>query len=252
MDLRRLADPFPADDIEWRVQQAGKSRDGGKVWALVLAYINNRAIMERLDEVCGPENWRNEFATGPGGGIVCGISVRVPREGGSAEWVTKWDGAENTDVEAIKGGLSGAMKRAGVQWSIGRYLYHLEETFATIAENGSHRGRLSKENGGETYKWNPPRLPPWALPGGSGKPNGASAASRSQQRDLDVMLDFIRDVGARCEVDVSLQFGGKRHPLKDYVRANWPQIKESYETASGVIKAIEASTGEVFRPASTM
>jgi hypothetical protein len=243
MDLRRLADPFSPEDVEWRVQQAGKTREG-KVWALVLAYINNRAIMERLDEVCGPENWCNEFIQGPGGGVLCAISVKI-----GGEWVKKWDGAENTDVEAVKGGLSGAMKRAGVQWSIGRYLYHLEETFATIAENGSHRGKLSKEHGGEAYRWNPPRLPAWALPGGAGKPSGASAASRSQQRDLDLMLEFIRDVGARCQDDTTVTFGGKKHPLRDYVRANWPQIKENYDTAASVARAIEASTGETFRAA---
>ena len=33
-----------------------------------------------------------------------------------SEWVTKWDAAENTQVKPSKGGRSGAMKRAAVQW----------------------------------------------------------------------------------------------------------------------------------------
>ena len=37
----------------------------------------------------------------------------------------KTDGAENTDYEPVKGGLSDAMKRAASQWGIGRYLYKL-------------------------------------------------------------------------------------------------------------------------------
>ena len=41
------------------------------------------------------------------------------------EWMEKTDGAENTDYEPVKGGLSDAMKRAASQWGIGRYLYKL-------------------------------------------------------------------------------------------------------------------------------
>lgn len=179
MDLAKLAEPFPADDIEWRIQSSGKSNKG-QIWARILAYITNRAIQDRLDEVCGPENWRNEYITGPDGGILCGLSIRCERENG-AEWVRKWDGAENTQVEAVKGGLSGAMKRAGAQWGIGRYLYHLPEAWAKINdEGGGTRARLSKEHGGDTFMWLPPNLPAWALPGGSGRPVSHTNRERSR------------------------------------------------------------------------
>lgn len=52
MDLNKFDAPFNPEDIEWRIQQSGKTRDG-KVWAMVLAYVTNRAIMKRLDDVCG-------------------------------------------------------------------------------------------------------------------------------------------------------------------------------------------------------
>lgn len=158
MNLELLDAPFPAEDIEWRIQQAGKS--GEKIWAKVLAYVTNRAIMKRLDEVCGKAGWRNEYRDIPNnGGVECGISIKI-----EGEWVTKWDAAENTQVEAVKGGRSGAMKRAAVQWGIGRYLYNLEEGFATVSTqrvNGYHYAR-SKEAG--TFYWQPPALPSWALP----------------------------------------------------------------------------------------
>ena len=158
MNLELLDAPFPAEDIEWRIQQTGKS--GEKIWAKVLAYVTNRAIMKRLDEVCGKAGWRNEYRDIPNnGGVECGISIKV-----EGEWITKWDAAENTQVEAVKGGRSGAMKRAAVQWGIGRYLYNLEEGFATVSTqraNGYHYAR-SKEVG--TFYWQPPALPAWALP----------------------------------------------------------------------------------------
>ncbi len=132
MDLNKFDEPFSPEDIEWRIQQSGKTRDG-KVWAMVLAYVTNRAIMKRLDDVCGKAGWRNEYRDIPNnGGVECGISIKI-----DSEWVTKWDAAENTQVEAVKGGRSGAMKRAAVQWGIGRY----RPWHDTGKNDGSIRGR---------------------------------------------------------------------------------------------------------------
>lgn len=168
MDLSKLQEPFPATDIEWRVGRCGKNANG--IWATCLAYLTNRAIMQRLDEVCGPANWRNEFTAGPSGGILCGISIYVPDFGGTGgeplqyKWVTKWDGAENTDIESVKGGLSDAMKRAAVQWGIGRYLYNLEEGFAVVSAEKKPNMRYAQTKEKDSFYWLPPVLPAWALP----------------------------------------------------------------------------------------
>ena len=156
VDLLRLHEPFPYADIEWRVQRSGEKN--GRVWAFVLAYVTNRAIQERLDAIVGPENWHNEYREGPGGGVICGISIMTHNG-----WVTKWDGAENTQIESVKGGLSDSMKRAAVQWGIGRYLYRLDGSFAEIVDKGAHRDKTKE---GTWYQWNPPALPDWALPKG--------------------------------------------------------------------------------------
>lgn len=158
-DWKRLAEPFPPTDIEWRVGQAGKNAKG--VWCKVLAYCTNRAIMARLDEVCGPQNWKNEFRYEPNGAVLCGLSIYNGERG---EWVTKWDGAENTDIEAVKGGLSNAMKRAAVQWGIGRYLYDLEEGWGIVSEAGEHYVGKNDKKDMPAFRWSPPKLPAWALP----------------------------------------------------------------------------------------
>lgn len=155
-DLFLLKIPFKALDIEWRVQSAGTTN--GKVWAKVLAYVTNRAIMDRLDSVVGPDNWKNEYLPGPQGGIMCGLSIKI-----NGEWITKWDGAENTNVEAIKGGFSGAMKRAAVQWGIGRYLYNLPVTYASIDSTGKH-WQPGKQGKYESFNWTEPMLPELSLP----------------------------------------------------------------------------------------
>ena len=127
IDLTKLADPFPLEDIEWRVSRSG--RGGNGIFCMTLAYITARAIQKRLDDVCGPENWRNEeprmLDVNGKTAFAVGISIRI-----GEEWVTKWDVADPTNIEPAKGGFSGAMKRAGAHWGIGRYLYYLDETFA--------------------------------------------------------------------------------------------------------------------------
>ena len=162
MNLEDLKAPFYASEIEWRIGRCGQS--GERVWATVLAYVTNRAIMDRLDAVCGPANWRNEFKQHPCSekAVLCGISIKV-----GEEWVTKWDGADSTDIEAAKGVLSDSMKRAAVQWSIGRFLYNLDEGFlddshiSTDKRNGWNRGKTKE---GKMFWWCPPELPEWALP----------------------------------------------------------------------------------------
>lgn len=160
-EYKRLRDPFPADDLEWRVQRA-RVKDG-EVRAVVVPYVTNRAIMDRLDEVFGPASWENSFDAGPCGGIVCTISVWT---GETTGWVGKVDGAENTDIEPVKGGLSSAMKRAAVQWGIGRYLYQLPQYYADVKKDGELMASVADGNQRRWFRYDRPKLPAWALPEG--------------------------------------------------------------------------------------
>lgn len=152
--MKELQEPFEAKDIEWRVQRAMQTTKGNK--AVVLAYVTNRAIQNRLDEIFGIEGWKNEYKE-MHQGILCGISIKI-----NDEWITKWDGADLTNIEATKGGLSGSMKRAAVQWGIGRYLYKLDETWVDINDKGDNYINDKKAN--IKGYWNTPQLPAWALP----------------------------------------------------------------------------------------
>ena len=153
----KLSEPFPENQLEWRIQSGGVKDN--KPWAMVLAYVSNRAIMERLDDVVGMGRWKNEYKPGPDGGVICGLSLDI-----EGEWLTKWDGAENTHVEPVKGGLSDAMKRAAVHFGIGRYLYKLKVGYANFVDrNGQYRTKINKDIK-DYYNWNPPMLPDWALP----------------------------------------------------------------------------------------
>lgn len=166
MNLKLLAEPFHPNDIEWRVATAELE------WVRIVPYLTARAVMERLDSVCGPENWCttplsiHEMRVNVNA-VQVGISIRI-----GDQWVTKYDVAGPTEIEAAKGAYSGAMKRAAVQWGIGRYLYFLKEMYGDISKaKGSERPKdgfgwkKQKIKGTDkVYWWKPPMLPSWALP----------------------------------------------------------------------------------------
>jgi len=163
----RLQAPFNADDIEWRIQQAGISGNGnngnGKPWVRVIPYITNRAVQKRLDEVFGTMGWEDEFKElADNSGFLCGISVYI-----DGKKITKWDGAEKTNIEPVKGGLSDSQKRAAVKLGIGRYLYKLDAAFADcrIVNSRYEADRYHQDAKTKTHiSWSAPILPIWALP----------------------------------------------------------------------------------------
>lgn len=141
--MKELQKPFKEDEIEWRVGATNKDKSMG----LALPYVTNKAIQNRLDEVFGVFGWKNEFKEWKGNSQLCGISIW---DEDKHEWLTKYDGADDTNMEATKGGLSDAMKRAAVQFGIGRYLYKLDSIWVPLKEG--------------KYLEFIPQLPVWALP----------------------------------------------------------------------------------------
>lgn len=160
-DIEKLKAPFSEEEIEWRVDRSQKI--GDKTYVYVLAYVSNRAIQNRLDEVFGTFGWKNEFKEWKGTSQLCGISVKH-----CDEWITKWDGSDDSNMDPVKGGISASMKRAAVQWGIGRYLYKLEQKKVPLNDRGDNYANVKvKVNGKDEYVkgyWDTPLLPDWALP----------------------------------------------------------------------------------------
>ena len=160
---KKLQAPFDACDIEWKSQTVGVS-NGGKAYVLAVPYVTNRAIQKRLDDVFGVFGWENAYKpSNDGKGYICGITIHGERS------VTKWDGAECTQIEPLKGGMSNSMKRAAVQLGIGRYLYDLPEFWATCDKvqgrfGHSYDNTSMAKKSKQAIGWNNPELPGWALP----------------------------------------------------------------------------------------
>ena len=143
--IRRLREPFGSREIEWKIQTTTQDKKRG----MAVAYMDARAVQKRLDETVGPFNWKNVYSLWHDNSQICGISIFYDERN---EWVTKFDGAENSDFEPVKGGLSDSFKRAATVWGIGRYLYEMEGVWVEIEARGKsfaikqgEYGRLEKE-----------------------------------------------------------------------------------------------------------
>lgn len=131
--FEKLAEPFMPEQIHWRVGSANKEKTSG----MALAYVDARDVMDRLDSVCGPNGWQDEYSS-VSGATCCriGIALHDPDMDRNATWIWKADGAGQTAYEGDKGQFSDAFKRAAVKHGVGRYLYDCGAPWVDIVPAG--------------------------------------------------------------------------------------------------------------------
>ena len=117
------------NDIECRVAQCGKSKNGA--WCSVLLYKDARVDMRILDKVFGPMNWQRKHEL-IGDRLYCTISIYDPEKG---EWIHKQDVGTESFTEKEKGQASDAFKRAGFNVGIGRELYTSPKIFINLGDS---------------------------------------------------------------------------------------------------------------------
>jgi hypothetical protein len=128
-----LSAPFPIEEVSWRVGPTNERsrKEGDPLRGQPLCYIDARTVMDRLDSVVGFDNWQCNYSAGVGASIVCNIGIHV-----GTDWLWKSDGAGPSEMEAEKGALSDAFKRAAVRWGIGRYLYDVKAPWLELEQRG--------------------------------------------------------------------------------------------------------------------
>ena len=128
MNLIDLTKPLEADSIDFKPAQLNQFHDD--VYANILAYKDARVDMFVLDQVCGAENWQNEYKRDSKGVLQCGIGIYYDER-----WIWKWSNGTPSDFESEKGEYSDALKRAGFMWGIGRELYDYPQIRVLLQEN---------------------------------------------------------------------------------------------------------------------
>jgi hypothetical protein len=144
--LDRLAEPFPADEIDWKPEALSSD----KTRALAVAYVDARTVMQRLDDVLGPGGWQDDYEPLDDGSAICRLRVRV-----NGEWVVETDVGSPSDQKDAgdrrKASFSDAIKRAGVKLGIARYLSRLPKAWCDFDPKAG------------AFK-STPQLPAWATP----------------------------------------------------------------------------------------
>ena len=128
----RLAEPFPEEEIHWRVEAVSKD----KRRAMVVPYVDARAVLDRLDEAVGPEGWHDAYELLAREEGVYAVKCRLTVLG-----VTKEDVGEG---ESLKAAFSDALKRAAVKFGVGRHLYRMEKVWVDYDEK---TGRFTPPTG---------------------------------------------------------------------------------------------------------
>ncbi len=163
----RLAEPFPPEAIQWRIETLSKD----KRRALVVPYVDARAVLERLDRVVGPEGWFDAYevlSTAPPA-VKCRLTVLG---------VTKEDVGEG---DSLKAAFSDALKRAAVKFGVGRDLYRLEKRWVAYDP--------------ETGRFTPPSLPEERKP--------------EPQELIDRLVERLKEAGLGMEAArIITRYGG--------------------------------------------
>lgn len=145
---KALAAPFPVVDVRFRPGPISGKR------CLALAYVDARAIMDRLDLVLGIGGWQDNYVPQPGGTVMCQLRLKI-----DGHWVERSDvGAPSLqpdEGDRVKAAFSDALKRAAVKFGIGRYLYRLPASWVDF--DPTNRRLMDF-----------PDLPSWARPDGDG------------------------------------------------------------------------------------
>ena len=107
-----LTAPFPADAVHWKPLSVKGSR------ALAAAYLDARAVMQRLDCVFGVGGWKDAYTLTGGGSVVCTLSVKI-----DGEWIDKTDVGSPSELpddgDKLKAAFSDALKHAAIKLGIG-------------------------------------------------------------------------------------------------------------------------------------
>jgi hypothetical protein len=108
---------FEDHEVKQRTGQNGRSYD----------YVTGRTVMNRLDDIVGWENWRDEYHE-TSDGVLCRITIRLPdgrdvpkEDAGGYPDATGPKGLSEEDQE--KAAYSDAFKRCAVKFGVARYLY---------------------------------------------------------------------------------------------------------------------------------
>lgn len=245
VDFEALAAPFEPSELEWRV--GSKTKKGDK--STLLVYLTARAVMARLDAVAGPAGWRDAYTPLFDGGRIAGYLCELSLEVEPGRWVSKVDGADVTDIEAIKGGISSALKRAASKWLVGRYLYDVDSRWHPIKEGYGPDDKsvycpMGPGKDGPAGHVMIPQLPDWALPKEPKKRKAKGTVPETTPEHQQLADELAAERAKREEAERK----AKHHPSWDADRASWCAAVQYHGLNPDIAMDVIAKASKGVRP----
>jgi hypothetical protein len=237
----RLSEPFDPAEIKWRVTATStrQSRHGPVKRGQLVAYADQRAYTDRLNEVFGEWGWTREYTVQVAQNFerpaareakqsivaakVVVVSTVVIRGLGShtgmgEEWADDENAATRAEAQAFK--------RACACFGLGRYLYDLDK----IWEDLDQYNRPVRT----------PNLPEWARPRSSTQHSHTSNAPAArqglvQQETLALVKQLCEQVGFGLSKFTLQKYAGVTDPSK----AGYAKLTTVLERLTDIAKGIE-------------
>lgn len=217
----QLLDPFDPGEIKWRVTATSsqQSKNGPVKRGQLVAYADQRAYTDRLNEVFGEWGWTRAYnvqvaqnferALNKGGNgqkqsVICAkvvvvSTVSVSGLGSHTGVGEEWADDENSATRAE----AQAFKRACACFGLGRYLYDLDKVWEDLDQyNRPVRS---------------PNLPEWAIPAHARRQtppqSRTHSAAPAQPRQGLIQQETLATVKQLCE---TVGFGLSKFTLQKY------------------------------------
>jgi hypothetical protein len=215
---RKLLEPFDPGEIKWRVTATSKvqTKHGPQKRGQLVAYADQRAYTDRLNEVFGEWGWTRTYAvqvaqnferrlgsegktTAVAAKVVVVSTVTIHDLGAHTGVGEEWADDENAATRAE----AQAFKRACACFGLGRYLYDLDKVWVDLDQYNR--------------PVQTPELPDWARPASAQPQHRAQPAPQSrppaQPRQSLVQQETLAKVQELCE---AVGFGLSRFVLRTY------------------------------------
>lgn len=215
---RKLLEPFDPGEIKWRVTTTSKvhTKRGLQKRGQLVAYADQRAYTDRLNDVFGEWGWTRTYAvqvaqnferrlgsegktTAVAAKVVVVSTVTIHSLGAHTGVGEEWADDENAATRAE----AQAFKRACACFGLGRYLYDLDKVWVDLDQYNR--------------PIQTPELPDWARPASAQPQHRAQPAPQSrppaQPRQSLVQQETLAKVQELCE---AVGFGLSRFVLRTY------------------------------------
>lgn len=214
-NMESLQAEFPFEQLGWKITHTFESN--GRFFAYIAPFVDARAIQDRFDEVFGIDKWQVSYEKWGEKATKCTISVFL-----NERWISKEDGSEESDYNAVKGGFSNSLKRAAVLWGVGRYLYNVKPSKVELStySNGPNSIYISYQKKG--YYFTPPTMLHLKNKQGSsqkeqsnGQPNLGLLIQKIQElakplkiTSRDILLAYNHNYNAQARIFEDTTIGG--------------------------------------------